>query len=228
METICQRFPHLGKLVLNNLDNQSLINCKEASRIFSEFLESERFFWITILRTYQNNFNEFKEAWKEVINKTSIEMVKQLAVAALHYFKIYPSYFACNQPAPINIAVKLNDINLCTLIYEKPRIDKNPKDRRRLTPLHEAAKNGSFELCKFMLENIHIAMKNPADVCGDTPFHYAVKYNRLKICQLFIANIDGQNAKASILRAKGYAEQLRHLEILELLNEKNTEIKVTK
>lgn len=205
---------------MNNLDNQSLINCKEASREISEFLESERFFWITILRSYQNNFNEFKEAWKEVINKTSIEMVKQLAVAALHYFKMHPSYFACNQPAPINIAVKLNDIDLCKLIYEKTRIDKNPKDRRGVTPLHDAAKYGSFELCKFMLENLNIAMKNPADVCGDTPFHYTVKYNRLKICRLFIANIDGKNSMASIFRAKEYAEMLRHLEILDLLNEK--------
>ena len=97
-----------------------------------------------------------------------------------------------------------------------------------MTPLHDAAKYGSFELCKFMLENLNIAMKNPADVCGDTPFHYTVKYNRLKICQLFIANINGKNAIASIFRAKEYAKMLRHLEILELLNEKYMEIKVTK
>ena len=217
METICLRFPHLVKLVLNNLDNQSLIYCKEASREVSESLENERFFWIIILRRYRNNFNDFEESWKDVINKTSLEMVKQLAIAALRYFKIYPLLNLYNQLAPINIAVELNNVDLCKVIYEKTRNHKNPKDRHGMTPLHDAAMRGSFELCKLMLENI--AMKNPADNWGDTPLHYAVKYNRLEICRLFIANIDGKNAIASIFRAKGYAKSLCHLEILELLND---------
>ena len=220
MENICRRCPFLGELILNNLDNQSLINCKKASRDLSEFLESERFFWIRILRTYRKNFNEFKEDWKEVIKKTSLEMVKQLAVAALHYFKIHPHYYQCNQPAPINIAVELNDIDLCKLIYKKTRNNKNPKDQHGMTPLHDAAMKGSFELCKLILENI--TMKNPTDNWGDTPLHYAVKYNRFEICQLFIANVDGTQPMASIWEtAKGYAISLRHLEILKLLNDES-------
>ena len=151
MEKICQRFPHLGKLVLNNLDNQSLINFKEAIRDVSEFLENERFFWIVILRRYQSHFNEFKESWKEVTHKTSLEMVKHLAVSTLQYFKIYPLINPYHQLAPINIAVELNNVDLCKFIYEKTRNHKNPKDRNGMTPLHVAAMRGSFELCKYRI-----------------------------------------------------------------------------
>ena len=89
-----------------------------------------------------------------------------------------------------------------------------------MTPLHNAAIKGSFELCKFMLENI--SMKNPANNWGDTPFHFAVKYNRFEICKLFIANFDDTQSMASIWEtAKDCARSLRHLKILKLLNEEH-------
>ena len=93
-------------------------------------------------------------------------MVKHLAVSTLQYFKIYPLINPYHQLAHINIAVELNNVDLCKFIYEKTRNHKNPKDRNGMTPLHVAAMRGSFELCKQMLENI--AMKNPADDWGDT------------------------------------------------------------
>ena len=228
MENICQRFPHLRKVVLNNLDNQSLITCKGAIRDVSEFLENERFFWIRILKRYQRHFNEFKESWKVLINKTSLEMVKHLALSTLQYFKIYPLINPYNQLAPINIAVELNNVDLCKFIYEKTRNHKNPKDIHGMTPLHYAAMRGSFELCKLMLENI--AMKNPVDNWGDTPLHYAVNYNRFEICQLFIDNIkdipiyNGLNWET----AKNYARSLGHNKILKLLKDKNMEFRVMK
>ena len=90
MENLLKRFPHLGGLILGNLDNKSLINCKKAGRDVSEFLEKDKLICIRVLRKYHRNFDKFKELWKEVINKTSFEMVKQLAVAVQNFFQSYP------------------------------------------------------------------------------------------------------------------------------------------
>ena len=41
MDCLYQRFPHLSKSILKNLDNQSLLKSKEASREIFQFLENE-------------------------------------------------------------------------------------------------------------------------------------------------------------------------------------------
>ena len=78
MENILERFPVVAKEIFNNLDNQSLTKCKEASKEISQFFDQERFFWIRIIRNYRDNFDTFQESWKQVIAKTSVENVKQL------------------------------------------------------------------------------------------------------------------------------------------------------
>ena len=40
MNEICERYPHLGEIIFNNLDDQSLVRSKEASRGLAEFLEN--------------------------------------------------------------------------------------------------------------------------------------------------------------------------------------------
>ena len=52
METVCKRFPHLAERIFDQLDDQSLANCKEISGEVLEYLENERFFWIRIIKKY--------------------------------------------------------------------------------------------------------------------------------------------------------------------------------
>ena len=80
MEILSKRFPLAGELVLSNLDDQSLTTIKESSRDINEFLGNGRFFWIRIIRKYIKNFEGFEESWKEVINKTPVDIVKQLSL----------------------------------------------------------------------------------------------------------------------------------------------------
>ena len=56
MEIFCVRFPIASKMVLNDLDNTSLLKTKEASSKVSEFLDKDRFFWIRILKKYSEHF----------------------------------------------------------------------------------------------------------------------------------------------------------------------------
>ena len=86
MENLLKKLPHLGKLILSHLDNKSLINCKKARTDVSEFLEKDKLIGIRVLRKYHRNFDKLKELWKEVIDKTSLVMMKELAVAVRNFF----------------------------------------------------------------------------------------------------------------------------------------------
>ena len=81
MENICERFPVITQMILNNVDDRSLINFKETSRDNDEMLKSERFYWIRIVKKYNGKFEEFYESWLKVINKSPVEIVKELALA---------------------------------------------------------------------------------------------------------------------------------------------------
>ena len=49
--------------------------------------------------------------------------------------------------------------------------DKNPKNFKGVTPLHEAALVGSEKICEMILEVVE--NKNPEDEKGITPLHQA-------------------------------------------------------
>ena len=76
MENFCKRFPHLAKSVFDQVDEQSLNLCKEISGDILEYLDSERFFWIKIIKKYQRRLKDFPKLWKLVIDKTPVERIK--------------------------------------------------------------------------------------------------------------------------------------------------------
>ena len=92
MEELCCRFPHLGDLVLNNLDEQSLTKCQAASRVISQFVIKERFFWIRIMERYYKNLSKFKRYWEMIIPRTSADLLKQLAITAHNVCKMKRQY----------------------------------------------------------------------------------------------------------------------------------------
>ena len=98
MDELCQRFPVLVQKIMTHVDNETLINFKEAGRNNATFLEKERFYWIRIIQRYNCLYGElwingkmvsynrhFGEPWRKVVRKTPIEIIKELAVA-VHQF----------------------------------------------------------------------------------------------------------------------------------------------
>ena len=49
--------------------------------------------------------------------------------------------------------------------------DKNPQNCKKLTPLHNAARNGHFDICKLIIENVD--EKNPKTTWGCIPLDLA-------------------------------------------------------
>ena len=121
MENIIKRIPNLGVLILNNLDDQSLAKSKRTSREVAKFLDNERFYWIRILGKYKKNFEGFEESWKDVINKTPTNVIKQLAVAVQKFFELNMS---SKKVAPIHIAVNKGSFQLCDYVATKTRTKK--------------------------------------------------------------------------------------------------------
>ena len=181
IEDVFNRFPHINESIFNELGNQSLINCKEASRELSKLLEQERFFWIRILRNYSKHYQTFHDFWKMAIYRTSIEIVKQLAVATKTCAWINPRNII--QFTPIHVAAEVGNMELMKHVLQKLRekipsgsvmiippgnfmsakirslISQYSMDKIYLTPYREQTK-GNFGICRFMIgyfngDNLH-------------------------------------------------------------------------
>ena len=127
-----KRFPHIGESILNKLDNQSLINCKEASQELSEFLEKESFFWIRILTNYSKYYDTFLDFWKMAVNRTSIEIVRHLAVAT-------KTSFTSQETLICNLSTNYQITKLTKLMW---------------SPIHVAAVFGNLKLIDYILQKI--------------------------------------------------------------------------
>ena len=70
---------------MNHVDNETLINFKEAGRNNDNFLRKERFYWMRIIQMYNFLIGDLHEVWKKVVRKTPVEIIKEFAFA-VHQF----------------------------------------------------------------------------------------------------------------------------------------------
>ena len=175
MDNCCKRFPDVGKMILNNLNDQSLARSKKASRGIAVFLENERFYFVRIIRKYDEQFEGFEESWNEVINKTPTDVLKQLAVAIQEFFK--DNSWRKNM-APLHIAAEKDDLGLCEKIITKTS-NKNPANPRvNISPRTENPSPRFLEHLKILFpKNVPKSSKN---------FHF---YTWLFYCTCTINNL---------------------------------------
>ena len=166
-ENFCLRFPLASKTIFDNIDAESLIKSKAASRVLNSTINDERSYWIRIFRKYKMNFKEYSESWRTFAFKSPLEVVKKLANATICEFSKYEFLSIDCQYSPLHIAACQGDLLVYRNIMEKFD-EKNP--RRTIddkTPLHMAAKNGNSDVCQLILENVQD--KSPCDIYGMTP-----------------------------------------------------------
>ena len=123
IEDVFKRFPHISESVFNEL-----INCKETSKELSAFLDKERFLWIRVLRNYSKHYQTFKDSWKMAINRTSIEIVKHLAVATKICFKSQDT----------------NTYEITNIVGSY--VIQETRTTKQFTPIHLAAEFGNLDL----------------------------------------------------------------------------------
>ena len=209
MELLCQRFPLIAQKITNYVDYNTLTNFKEAGRNNDEFLRKERFYWIRIIQRYSCLFGELQEVWTKVVNKTPIEIIKELAIAVhtfpqtmlrQHEFKlIYGLPMTLlefiqkreNQWHPLVISAACGSINLCSHIVQKVGIKNLSKRCGKNTPLAVAAEYmRDLSVFQFLLEKADD--KNPILIkrTNWTLLHDLAYDGQLEMCALMMEKID--------------------------------------
>ena len=189
MEDLCERIPLIRDLIFKNVDNQSLINCRKASKRLNQLIDEDRKNWIRIILKYKSNSKHFEESWKKIICKTPTSIIKKLSIAVHKFFTsdehFISIYFGLYQWSPLHIAAAIGDPELCNYIVQKTG-DINPKDKNGITLLHTVAKNGQTEICKILLK--YVQDVNPKTFNGRTPLHEAAQNGHLGLCNILINN----------------------------------------
>ena len=203
MEDLCQRIPFVAVMIFRELNNPSLIISKEASRELSQFMRNERFYWLRIIKIYNKNFLEYKVLWKKVLEKTPVNIIRQLAYAIRKFF-MQKAHRCCSH--------RIN--------ARPPRFEEFTASLQ-WTPLHIIAYCGLFELYKYahgktgevnpqnmavarseipgglvvlggdnVSPLVKIALQN---INGETPLHFACQGGHMNICEFVLGKINDKN-----------------------------------
>ena len=158
MEGLIKRIPNVGKMILEELDYHTLSNFRKTSRKISQSLEKERFFWIRVIRKFNEVYKKEYldlEAWKLVLDRTPVEIVKQWATYVNKLFSSNLLEFGVYQWSPLHVAAKEGNLEVCRLLMEKME-NKYPNNEKRegFSPLQIAAYFGHLEICKLFMEEM--------------------------------------------------------------------------
>ena len=90
MEEICLRFPHLMEQINEELDNQSLIECKEVCRMMCSIIQNQkRFLTITLIQCHVKT--PFEKEWKMVLQKLPVERLNKFTIWVKDFHNAVPS-----------------------------------------------------------------------------------------------------------------------------------------
>ena len=212
MEDLCRKLPLIKKIIFKELDNQSCVTFKDASRVISNNLKNERFYWIRVLRSHTFVQRNFKDYWAKAIRRTPTEFVKEMVALTEKFCKSKHFNTKITSFSPHDIAAYCGNADLYKHFVEKTH-DINPKEpHSEYTPLHFAACYGKIEICQFIIADLND--KNPKnkdgvtpvtplylaancfgyfDNRGDTPLHLAASMGHLNICKLIIKGVQVKN-----------------------------------
>ena len=180
------------------------------------------FIFKRIIKKYACDQRGFSQCWRNVIYKTPLYILKQLATAVIQFSKwgiLHKSKKI--EWSPLHIAAEQGFMPLVKHVHGRI-LDKNPADV--MSPLHLVAKNQDLDVCQFLINKatdlsprgfmketpLHLAAeeghlgffqllfdkvydKFPLDCLEMTPYHKAAMYGQLEICKFIFANTQDKN-----------------------------------
>ena len=220
VEEIFWRFPHLGKNILEELDNKSLVKCREVNKWWQDFVNGQR---TSYVRNITKCFSLSKMPLQKKLGKESLEMLKELSHFANRYYTT--DYEGPHRKSLILVDL-LNEgyctdlersitFYLCELIIDNSD-DKNPVDQYGFSILHNAAIDDNPKIYQMVMKKNKD--KNPmSPKYRNTPLHEAVTNNHIEVCKVILNEVQEWNPK-DILGETPYdiAKRLDHKNICEL------------
>ena len=216
LENICERFPVLCEKILSNLDDKNLVNINVVSRKICSLVQKERLLWIRNIKkfisaehalgiwicgcTYFPKSVNYKisEKWQQVINKTPVQFVKELALVVT---EVHEEYKNCtdynenlinmNELTPLHMIALHNDSNLDLFRFILEKIGSEcSQEKNGWSPLHIAVMKDNVELTKLIIKSNGNDVENQyhEDKDGYTPLHYAVRNTNVELCNIFLTN----------------------------------------
>ena len=185
------RTPHIFEQINEQLDNKSLVKCKESSRIISNEIEkhSRRFLTTRIIQSYLKNSKNFGKDWKNVCQKLPIDSLKEFSILVKEFYHVFPKRLEQSW-SPMHVVVERGDFDFCKLIA-KTNAAKSPLSQDEWMPIHFASQVGNFESFKFLSEDI--VHKNPRTDNGLSLLHLAAKNGYLEIFQFTSESVIEKN-----------------------------------
>ena len=58
MEEVLLRFHYVGQQIFEQLDNKSLVKCREVARSWQQFIDNKKLSWIRIIKKYLEGTEE--------------------------------------------------------------------------------------------------------------------------------------------------------------------------
>ena len=235
MEDLCYQFPHVAKMILNDLDGQSLIKSMEANREVDNFLSNDKIYWTRVLANYKTNFILFKDSWRRCLHQVPVVKIKELALAAQEFFK-RPQSRLKFQWSPLHIAAHIGSLEFYKYISRKCECTNYVGDHG-VTAIHMAARAGHLEIVTFIIENLQSAApcridsvpqltcgdhvhKNPPNTDGVTPLHLAALNGHFETCAFIIKHVTNKNPQDKNGNTPLHGAAKRgHLQIYKLIME---------
>ena len=192
MEELCIRFSHLTEKMFDLLDNESMINCKEASRFWCNYLDGQKIVQIRIIKAKVEQFHSIGDSWTKAFNSATTKTIMTLGTVVNQFYKRDMGLKYFEGLTPMHAATATGELLLYKKLKDKS-LDKHPKDNEGCTPLYYAAQNGHLEICEHIIQRIED--KNPACNIGKTPLHAAAADGRFKVCEFILKHVRNKNPK---------------------------------
>ena len=180
-----QRMPHIFDLILKQLDNKSLKNCKEVSKPWNVNFDKKKLCWIRIVsipKILQNGNTYLHISASTGQSKMSEKLLENEDIKdPKNDYKETPFFLACSN----------GHLNVAELIMQKSaehNIDLNTIDDTDMTPFHFACRKRHFNVVEFLIQksaeyNIDLNFKHSF---GWTAFHFACIEGRSKTVRMLL------------------------------------------
>ena len=230
VEEIFWRFPHIGELIIDQLDNQSLTKTREVNKWWQNFVDNEKCFYI---RKIQEHIYISNKLVRKRLNKETVDNLKELESYADMITncskQIYGKITTENgRKEVLSTLVSTSDpgdpVSNTTMLMAGVMLESIkgdcPLNDFGNSALHKAASSDNLPMFKLIAKNSENL--SPRNNIGNTPLHNAAREGHYEMCKFIIKNVQDLNPiSQSKETPTNLAEKEGHKKICKLLKSAN-------